>query len=634
MKKFIKHSSFSGDNITLDYSNDRSLFTSVTYADWENESRYYISALSVYNQNVYPSFSKPSFILVSKSDSGNTPGIDDKFKQLFDSYTSGLEKIDVKPGVNPLQKIFEEQGGNVNSTITFSKPEGSWFVVFKSDYSYIRNVMKSIIEKMELALIPLIESNLLFYYSIDSSLVSNKTVYSQKGKEYLTSQTESESTQIENFKFLIELGLSKYPECKKRIDLVLNNSGFKNIKPINHKIDVSKSEFIKSIIDTTDSIDIEIYKNLIVFNDKNLKKIEQILTSANKNNINYDQLSSFFYHFIKEYDNLFDENGFIYVKKEWFYYGFTKFIDDIGEEGRFYKLKNYLSELAENAIVEGDRFTTHFMMNLYQYLNISPSVKSAYEKYEFQVNEQIRQNEQLKVKKEKENAKLIDWNTAIYDLKNDIGFTNIDNYDDISDYLIAHREDYDWTEDIALIAQDEALERIDIPKKREYGNDENEIEDDIYVYNDKFLDDINFWSTEQADELEKSINDNPDNVEEVMNTFIYNKLKKEFIEWREEQINSDIVYNEEPDLSDIYEIELEIIQSKAYENGIAYFDLDWDKRQLKIKLNKQYKKDVLALMKEVKRINKDEEGDIFSNDFIILLDYQDNGSESIYFQQI
>jgi hypothetical protein len=200
--------------------------------------------------------------------------------------------------------------------------------------------------------------------------------------------------------------------------------------------------------------------------------------------------------------------------------------------------------------------------------------------------------------------------------------------------LIAHREDYDWTEDIALIAQDEALERIDIPKKREYGNDENEIEDDIYVYNDKFLDDINFWSTEQADELEKSINDNPDNVEEVMNTFIYNKLKKEFIEWREEQINSDIVYNEEPDLSDIYEIELEIIQSKAYENGIAYFDLDWDKRQLKIKLNKQYKKDVLALMKEVKRINKDEEGDIFSNDFIILLDYQDNGSESIYFQQI
>lgn len=197
----------------------------------------------------------------------------------------------------------------------------------------------------------------------------------------------------------------------------MNNSGFKNIKPINHKIDVSKSEFIKSIIDTTDSIDIEIYKNLIVFNDKNLKKIEQILTSANKNNINYDQLSSFFYHFIKEYDNLFDENGFIYVKKEWFYYGFTKFIDDIGEEGRFYKLKNYLSELAENAIVEGDRFTTHFMMNLYQYLNISPSVKSAYEKYEFQVNEQIRQNEQLKVKKEKENAKLIDWNTAIYDLK-------------------------------------------------------------------------------------------------------------------------------------------------------------------------------------------------------------------------
>lgn len=633
MKKFIKNSVFQNNELKLDYSNDASLASSISYSDWENNSRYYITALSAHNEKVYPSVSKPSYILVYKREGGMS-GIDAKFKQLFDSYTSGFKKLDVNEGKTTFQNNIENEIGqsvSESSSIKFSKPGGDWFVVFASDASNIRSSMKQIIEKMEASLIPFIQSNLLFYYSIESPLTGNKITYSAKGQEHLKSESDSTDKQLSNYKFLIDLGLSKYPECKKILEQVIDRTGYKNIQPVNYNIDIKKSELINSIIESTDSISIEIHKNLISFNDNNLTRLEKILTSVNRHNIKENDFSYFFYHFMLNYDELFGENGPMYVQKEWFYHDFSKFISDINEENKFYKLTNHLSEVAENSMIHGDKFMVHMIMGYYEFLNLSRSVKDAYEKYEFQVNELRRQNEQERIQKEKESQKKLNFEIAVYDLKNDIGFTNIDGYNDFGDYLVSAGQDYEWAEDSYLDAYNEVTELTYRPEKIKYGTDEKEIEDDIYVYNDKFLDDINFWDkdTPESNELDKLINESPKESEEIVNAFINNHLKQEFIKWREDQINEDFSEDFEPDTNDIYEAQEEILQHRAYENGFALFNVDLDKNQLKIKLNQKYKQNVLTLLKEVKRVNND-----IGYDFIVILDYQDAGSESLYFKQI
>ncbi len=541
---------------------------------------------------------------------------------------------DFKQGASNMQKV--------NSSMSFSKPSGSWsFFAPTSSENY---ALTKVLELMKKAIKPLLDNNLVDFYEIIERATGKRleTVYSQQGQSSHDNWKNEWEKSVAYLKYLAEQLLANHPKAKQLVLNRINGVGVRvsgggehpaiQVKPENVKIPLDQlSSFINSsygedavllflteVIAKSDNY-YELLNQATQFEQPGefLYYAKKIISGYTEDDINsLSELAAILkYHNL--YSSLDSYNKFLYEAKS--------FIDHLLEDSTFVANGNDVRNLkAISKVIELDP-------KLMAELDQAEKGFNDKEKERLAQREQAREIAQYTI--EPYSVKF----ATVSNLKwEDVDSKYVDNDLEVyhSDFLLNQVVDF---EDIQQDAYEKAFEDMDPGKERKslsYGQDPKEVEEDINLDYDDFTYERSLEAPEGANDTDP----------EVWINLIKNQHYDDFIAWKKEKLEQEEEensweYEPEPDQQDIWDAAEDIAFDYAF-NELGLFILKMDEnKNIFIELNSKFKSQLLPLLKKTIQINQNKK-DEFEERYIksnstITFEYVDKQQyEKVYAKDI
>jgi len=545
-----------------------------------------------------------------KWDMGTNPMIDMLNKATGKNYTNDPDEVNmteipetevlplpsgVTVGTNPTLKIIRCEPGNA---------------------SYIIN---NLLRNLEQIVQPFLENNLIDYYAIGSSSYGKKFVRSTDFQQVYDKSQDTTNTDIGYLKYVTSIVLKNYPALNSVYTEWLNNS-YSDVSPQSGmKIDLKQSDVVQRLINDGSSIDKKVLNAVIAFDENVLEQMENLHASSHQKGIDVNSLDSLIYWLTGDNFNLLLES----IKDDWryFYPSFlAKDTVDMLDETLYNRQIDLLKYTVENRIPEVIREHNSYIIEkkvlpVYKDLNLPPEIVKLLDDFQEAVRQVDVKMKKQEAEKRRKSTFVLNWYAAFMNMNDEKKFTSIpDQYIDygdtavINELIVEKPELFPWYDhesawgEAASRAEEYLMGEMGGRPSELYGEDKEEVLDDIKFYADDFVTDI--VPPDQAEEFYDRYGDDEAKLAELITRNMY----EAFIEWKQEAMREDegdweiSSYDVEQKAHEIQRNDMDV-EDEAFENGVMVVHDMSDK--LDIRVHSKYIDAVKGVLKELKEVNSD-----------------------------
>ena len=593
----------------------------------------------------------PNYIVITK-DTPQTASVTEK--QFQNALKQQFAKLDIKNhkvGESPYTKIlsdiagkkFTEDPSKINIGETEQEdvlplPKGISTFVGGRDFTVVAGpypdsidyMVGSVVRMFENAAQPFIQNNLAKYYNIRSEKFGDKTVRSKKGQEDYTRLVENENVSVGYYKYVIDAVLKNNPRLQSQMRSVINNHYPKIPAQNTTRIDLQTSPIIAHVLDDSSTLVKQINNAMLTLDSEKLSTYERMLATLESAKIDTQKIDGLLSYFSNEtsFELLVDD------QMEMLSILYPQILDPViqkalSEAGYTRHVAQYLQTIRKFAedtvekVLQGDPKGMHAFRNLLPYLdqlNLSSEYKPVIAKIKEQLQiaqqkqkEQEAAQEKIRQQEYRKRRLRIAFNEALVDLENNTGFVSLGRTEGLGTYLYNKRDslDYKWfdndrfDQELYDDAYNKAYEQMGARPSDSYGEDLDDIENDIEYYADDFLEDIGYFDTDEGQGLANAKLD-------ALATHIKNneQLRNEFVDWRKEMLRSE-EGDWEPDNTTILEyaddIGPDMLEQLAFRNGIMHVindvDPQYKKQEIVFYVHSDYLQQAKSAIQEISQIN-------------------------------
>lgn len=493
------------------------------------------------------------------------------------------------------------------STISVSKKSGSWAFFIQIIAGDTDSYMREIERTMRKAMQPLIDHNLVDYYSIKRGREKEEFVWSERGKKENEDGKKSDERAVAYIKFLADKMLSNHPNAKRAVLSYFTQSWNRDVQPRDERISFdelkeyvkhhhNESPFLNFFLDAVQSDNESMYDVLEMASN-----MGSGFSGGNKPNMD-ESISAYKEISGEEYEYMMDE------PRLWFtpVLRILSLSDMMTKHARtnFEKFKREYSEAINGwlssrpSIRPGD---IKYLGELAEYLDIEhkDEILDAAAKYKAKSEEESKELLRQREINDAEDAKtkqMIKKGEFKYmmigkDSKwSDIPHKYINSHDEVDVGMMAMEEDLVDRDNLMHAAHEKASEdawsRAEEKKSETYGKDRDEVESDIDYEWDDYMDEREF----DEGEFEGMSDDQKrDKVkEDYFDDFVSWKIEK----LKEEEEEESWKYEPEAEESDIRRYEEEFAEEQVYEDGLVVMKwIDDDEDEIEVSVHpKHYQK--------------------------------------------
>jgi hypothetical protein len=510
---------------------------------------------------------------------------------------------------------FQTGSSNVKKItpgISISKTSGSWSYFIKTSYGVDKTLINKILSAMKNAIEPLLEKDLVEFYEIKER-ISGKVLeikYSPQGEENKNQQKNVYQNSVAYLKYLADIVLNSYPQAKKLILNRINGVGTivsggrqhpaANIEPKNLKIPFSELKKIVNQSYASDSILLFFLTAASTDKDQYYKILDAAASSKKPEIIDYaimlldDNLENIFDRVL---DNLYK---IIKILKN--HEILEKLIPEKFNEFRS-KSQKAIDELDYEELIPSD---IKYLKELSNYLSFSKPALDAINQTHEKIEKKEKENQEAKKAAKEKTKHLLYQGTPKYIVLKEgktvwediperyVNYNGEINFGEFALEELIDREDV--MSDAMEKATEEAYEDVPERPSLSYGEDKDEVNDDIsYDLND-FIQDID----------EEDLPEDTEELEEL----VKNKYYNDFVQWKIEKLKEkeeeeSWKYEPEPDRSDVEKIAEEIAENLAF-NDLGLVTLYYDNFNLEMHLSSKFKDKIKPILQKTLEINSKE----------------------------
>lgn len=542
-------------------------------------------------------------------------GVDDfdqSFKAAADKEAQPPQTPDISKGASNSQQI--------STSIKVSRASGSWSYFIKIHDGYqAQRTIDSLLVNMEKSLKPLMDSDLVEWYEIVDRMSGKriKSVFSNAGQEKQKGWQNEEQVNVGYLKFLAQSMLKPYPHAQKLTMDRINQVGVRvsgggenpavKIQPANAKVPI---DTLMKYVNTRYAEDhvILFFLQLLKLNNDHLYEVfDKVAQEKNAPVLLWqvDQLLN------NRTGHMFDNVG-LYL-----WDGVKIFENqDILRElipNEFNKFRTEYEE-AVNAFVSGGQLEPREIKNLKllsQYIDIE-HVREL-DRLHGEITKREEDDNKKRIEERERQKLIIHENTTKYLVLNkgvnswkDVPDKYVDRDGSVYEGEFCSQEIVDQEDvfyDAHEKAQEAAYENAEERKSTSYGQDTDDVSEDIESYADDFI------NTTEADIPE-------DMSDEDLFALIKTKYYKEFIKWRKKELEDEEKedswkYEPEPDEQDIWKFQEELSVEVAFDEYGLIILINGDDG-LTVELNSKFESNLMPILKKSLEITvreKDKEFD-------------------------
>ena len=662
--------------------NDKSL---TSYFDYQTDDSY--TEISIVPLSLSMGILYPSATYIAIQASKQHDEIDRQVISLLMDRLKGFEDVQWSMGTNPMVDMFNKATGKqytddpnqvnmteIEETEVLPLPQGvsigytsDTLKIIWTDPGSAKWRIDSILKTLEQIIQPFIKNDLIDFYSIRSSSYGNKSIKSQRGEDLSTQNKNTENTDVGYLKYVLNTVLSSYPNLFKTYSENINNL-YPDIEQQNtQKVDLLQSQIASNIFSDS-SLDSEVFKAIISFDENKLAMFENILRISKEKNIEtyLETVASWIVN-DKNFEILIDdiESGkWLYFNKLFLDNNVQDMLDSVGLGRRASILESAVERSIPQIIEKQDMYLiTQKILPIYKQLNLSPEVVGFMQEVEQKVEQQKIERKKQDEERRKADEEAIrkksfemDWDHAYVDLNNTgdkfheipdkyVEYFGGNNGSDLNlgQFIVYDKDigvpfdddDQDAYEKAYDKAYENALEQMQEKPSETYGEDQEDVFYDIEEEFEEFLDEEFFADLEKFD----SKHENDENRDQVLIDVIKKDHMERFINWKKDKMQTEEEESGEYDVESwidnselniaVEDIKIEKAEAAAYEYGIMTakalranynaFNNRWDTNEdsVEFTVNSKFLPQAINFIKEFTKTNvkasRSEESNIIFN---------------------
>lgn len=494
------------------------------------------------------------------------------------------------------------------STISVSRQSGSWAFFIQIVAGDTDSYMREIERTMRNAMQPLIDSDLVDYYSIvrGRDYKNEEFVWSKRGKKENEDGKKSDERSVSYIKFLAEKMLANHPKAKAAVLSYFTQSWNKDVQPRDERISFdelkeyvkhhnNESPFLNFFLDAVQSDNESMYDVLEMASDSGTGFGGGIKPNRDEAVSAYKEIDK------EEYEYMMDE------PRLWFspVLRILSLSDMMTKHARtnFEKFKREYGEAINGWLSSGPSLRPSdikYLGELSEHIDIEhkDEIQDAAAKYKAKSEEKSKELLRQREINDAEDAKtkqMIKKGEFKYLMAgkdsewSDIPQKYINSHDEVDVGMMAIEEDLIDRDNIMHAAHEKASEeawsRAEERKSEAYGKDKDEVESDIDYEWDEYMDEREFEEGEfdgMDDEQKKE-----KVKEDYLDDFVSWKIEK----MKEEEEEESWKYEPEAEESDIRRYEEEFAEEQVYEDGLVVMKWIDDEDEIEVSVHpKHYQK--------------------------------------------
>lgn len=556
------------------------------------------------------------------NDNWLSSALGDQYKTDNNQYQN-TKTPDFKQGASNQQKI--------TPGVSVSRASGSWSYIFRS--SYVDHAIQAVLSHMKQAATPLIENDLMDFYEIVQRTTGKRVevVYSKKGEAEHNSYKDEYQQAVSYFKYIAETLLKDHPDALKLVMNNINGVGIKvlggsgkhpaaDIQPQNLKLPLAKLENLANQNYAENIVMLYFLKGAAKYDDNVFKILSEASKEKNPNLAIYHVQQLEYIDKLLDEDNLYDALT-IFKDSDFLERTVPKKLHEFQA-----KYEHFVNEFLEN----NHELTPNQIKTLKQladYIHIDPNYLAQIDQLDSK-QQQEEKDRKTKEQEAREKRKFIlnkgDWKYVVLK-KGVLVWENVpdkyisyrgDDIDDRGEFMLDKIVD---REDVFYAAHEKASEdaysNAEARPSENYGQDKDEVMDDIEYDADDFAED-------------KDIEPDVDLIKtKYYNDFIKWKIKK----LKEKEEEESWRYEPEADEQDVHKYEEELAEEVAFdEYGLVIMQVD---NGIEIEMNSKFYDEFKPILRKTIEISMREKNE-FDEPMIrystkIVLNFRDKGSDRI-----
>ncbi len=466
----------------------------------------------------------------------------------------------------------------LTSGISVSRASGSWAYFIRINSGDAGSYIGAIERLMKAAIKPLVDNNLVDYYRIvrGRNYKAEESVWSEKGKREKDESRGAADKSAAYMKFLAERMLANHPKAKEVVLGHFRHSWNKDVKPSNEKVPMDD---LKAYIRDSHGESPFLYFFLDTIQGNNQSMYEALEDAANTPNYN-DAISIYKEIDGDEYDYMIEEPR-LWMTQALKIFSLSDFLHK-NSRSHFEKFKSEYEEALNRWLKSGPTIRPMELKplkDLSDHIEVHDKdrISDSHDKRE-KANKEFIKRQEDEYRKADEKLIKMKQVIALGQFKylmlgkdsswKDISHNYINGYDEVDVGLLALEEELVDRESIMHSAHEKASEDAwadaEDKKSETYGQDKDEVEDDIDYEWDDYMDEREFDEGEfdglSEDQKKAKIK------EDYLDDFV--GWKKEQLQKKEEE--ESWKYEPEADESDIRKYEGEFAEEQAYEDGLVW----------------------------------------------------------------
>lgn len=552
-----------------------------------------------------------------------SPELEKDMEKVNTGFTTGEELPDFELGQDAQHKIFK--------SISVSRQTGSWAQIFQANDN-ASNIIEKLISAVKKAAQPLIDFDFLDSLQIKPRSGGQSIfIQSKSGKSKQEEAFSNDSRNLSQLKYFADTYLANAPNFKKIF--------LKMIESFSQKDFYAKSPAKDFKIPIKDVINF----NKIFYNENEIinaflnsigdnEKIQQ-LEVASRYEKSYEIIRILDYYFWQnEIEKIIQEDKIdLYLPTiHSIFFEFKDVFQKLEPEKFEYfsnQIKNNLENLGdfESGLRKDD---LRLLADLAPVIGMNAKDIARLDQMKAEILEKETQAKNLKAKQQEKERYLLpveeikylmlgehSWKTLPFKY---LGYDSEINWSAMANDLV---EDDEEIRDQAIDkATEMAYEDIEERKSETYGQDEDEVNDDIGYYWDDFIQD-------REEEIEEDMSD--DEIIDLVTT----DLRQDFIDWRikmlqDEEESESWKYEPEPDQSTIYKIMDELLIEKLWQEGLVVMRHEKE-NNIEITLAKENWPEFKPVLKQTIQYNLDlKQEDRWTNYAKVAVEFMPEGSDA------
>lgn len=492
------------------------------------------------------------------------------------------------------------------STIGISRASGSWAFFIRIVAGDTDSYMREIERTMRKAMQPLIDSNLVDFYTIvrGRDYKNEEFVWSERGKKENEDGKKSNERSVSYIKFLAENMLANHPRAKEAVLSYFTQSWNKDVRPRDERIsfdDLKKyvqnynneSPFLNFFLDAVRTDNETMYDVMEMASDSGTGFSGGTKPNRDEAVSAYKEISE------EEYEYMMDEPR-LWLRPALLILSLSEMMTKHARS-QFEKFKREYEEAINKWLASGSPVRPNeieYLGELSEYLSLidKDRIRDAYSKHKSRAEEQKKELLRQRELKDTEDAKtkqMIKRGEFKYlmigkdDKWTDVRQTYINRYDEVDVGLMAMEEDLVDRDNLMHAAHEKASEDAwadaEDKKSETYGKDRDEVESDIgYEWDD-------YTADREFDEGEFDGMSDEQKIEKIKEDYF-----DDFVGWKKEQLENEErenswKYEPEADESKIREYEEKFAEEQAYEDGLVVMKwIDDDHNEIEVSVHPKH----------------------------------------------